>query len=63
MTKEQYKTPILMTTMTQYQADLMALIKQANPDLDTEQLKANALELYNKIKTALDENRERLNKK
>lgn len=40
----------------------MALIKRDRPDLNGAELEAATLALYNTIQTALEENRERINK-
>ena len=44
--------------MTQYQIELMAVIKFGNPSLSIEELEREALLLFQKIKDALDYNRE-----
>ena len=49
--------------MTAYQVELMAVIKYGQPNLTADELQSLALELYNKIKLSLDENRESANKK
>ena len=41
----------------------MAVIKYGQPNLTPDELQSLALELYNKIKNSLDENREKTNKK
>lgn len=45
--------------MTKYQYDLMALIRYNNPEMSIEEAEKAAIELYEKIKAALDQNRER----
>jgi hypothetical protein len=49
--------------MTAYQVELMAVIKYGEPNLTADELQKLALELYDKIKISLDENREKTNKK
>lgn len=45
--------------MTKYQYDLMAVVRYNNPEMTIEDAEKAALELYKKIKSALDENREK----
>ena len=49
--------------MTAYQFELMAVIKYGQPDITPDELQKSALDLYNRIKLSLDENRESVNKK
>jgi len=49
--------------MSQYIIELMAMLKYCRPELQGDELENEAQKVYNNIKNALDENRERVNSK